>query len=71
MVHVIGLLTSMFTSVVGVRALANLWYGRKRKLKAISIGTVWHPNKQALNHDTSWNFSASTAPSRSCARRWR
>ena len=45
-VHVIGLLTSMFTSVVGVRALANLYYGRKRKLKAISIGTVWHPNKQ-------------------------
>ena len=45
-VHVIGLLTSMFTSVVGVRALANLWYGRQRKLKAISIGTVWTPPKK-------------------------
>jgi preprotein translocase subunit SecD len=33
----------MFTSVVGVRALANLWYGRQKKLQAISIGTVWKP----------------------------
>jgi len=28
---------------VGVRALANLWYGRKKKLASISIGTVWKP----------------------------
>ncbi|VFR90401.1 Protein-export membrane protein SecD (TC 3.A.5.1.1) [plant metagenome] len=44
-VHCLGILTSMFTSVVGVRALANLWYGNRRKLKSISIGTVWKPNK--------------------------
>jgi len=44
-VHVIGILTSMFSSVVGVRALANLWYGRKRKLKAISIGQIWKPKQ--------------------------
>lgn len=44
-VHCIGILTSMFSSVIGVRALANLWYGRKRKLKSISIGQVWKPNK--------------------------
>jgi preprotein translocase subunit SecD len=44
-VHCIGILTSMFSSVVGVRALANLWYGRRRKLKTISIGQIWKPNK--------------------------
>lgn len=42
-VHCLGILTSMFSSVVGVRALANLWYGRRKKLAAISIGTVWKP----------------------------
>ncbi|MAK55895.1 MAG: protein translocase subunit SecD [Pusillimonas sp.] len=42
-VHSIGILTSMFSSVVGVRALANLWYGRKRKLQSISIGQIWKP----------------------------
>lgn len=42
-VHVLGILTSMFSAVVGVRALVNLWYGRKKKLKNISIGTVWKP----------------------------
>ena len=44
-VHTIGILTSMFSSVVGVRALVNLWYGRKRKLKSISIGQIWKPEE--------------------------
>ncbi len=44
-VHCLGILTSMFSSVVGVRALANLWYGRKRKLKTVSIGQVWKPKQ--------------------------
>lgn len=44
-VHCIGILTSMFSSVVGVRALANLWYGRRRRLKTVSIGEIWKPNK--------------------------
>ncbi|WP_322998565.1 protein translocase subunit SecD [Castellaniella sp.] len=44
-VHCIGILTSMFSSVVGVRALANLYYGRKRKLKSVSIGQIWKPNQ--------------------------
>jgi len=34
----------MFSSVVGVRALANFWYGRRKKLPSISIGTIWKPN---------------------------
>lgn len=42
-VHCLGILTSMFSSVVGVRALANLWYGRRKKLASIAIGTVWKP----------------------------
>ena len=42
-VHTIGILTSMFSAVVGARALANLWYGRRKKLTKISIGQVWKP----------------------------
>ncbi len=42
-VHCLGILTSMFSAVVGVRAIVNLWYGGKKKLKSISIGTVWKP----------------------------
>ena len=42
-VHCIGILTSMFSSIVGVRALVNLWYGSRRKLQRISIGQVWKP----------------------------
>ncbi|MFT0547093.1 protein translocase subunit SecD [Allopusillimonas ginsengisoli] len=44
-VHVIGILTSMFSSIVGVRAVVNLWYGRKRKLKSVSIGQIWKPKE--------------------------
>ncbi|OZI67074.1 protein translocase subunit SecD [Bordetella genomosp. 11] len=43
-VHCLGILTSMFSSVVGVRALANLWYGRRKKLASVSIGQVWKPS---------------------------
>ena len=43
-VHTIGILTSMFSSVVGVRALVNLWYGRRHRLQSISIGQVWKPS---------------------------
>ena len=42
-VHCLGILTSMFSSVVFSRALANLWYGRQKKLKSLSIGQVWRP----------------------------
>jgi preprotein translocase subunit SecD len=42
-VHCIGILTSMFSAVFFSRGLVNLWYGRKKKLKAVSIGTVWRP----------------------------
>jgi preprotein translocase subunit SecD len=42
-VHCIGILTSMFSAVFFSRGLVNLWYGRKKKLKTVSIGTVWRP----------------------------
>ena len=43
-VHCIGILTSMFSSVFFSRGLVNFWYGRKKKLKTVSIGTVWRPD---------------------------
>ena len=42
-VHCLGILTSMFSSVVFSRGLVNLWYGRQKKLKGMSIGQVWKP----------------------------
>ncbi|KFJ10234.1 export membrane protein SecD [Delftia acidovorans] len=42
-VHCIGILTSMFSAVFFSRGLVNLWYGRRKKLKSISIGQVWKP----------------------------
>jgi hypothetical protein len=26
------------------RGVVNLWYGRQKKLKAVSIGTIWRPD---------------------------
>ncbi|MEN9384866.1 MAG: hypothetical protein RL323_2009 [Pseudomonadota bacterium] len=42
-VHCIGILTSMFSAVFFSRGLVNFWYGRQKKLKTVSIGTVWKP----------------------------
>ncbi len=42
-VHCIGIVTSMFSAVLFSRGLVNLWYGSKKKLKTVSIGTVWRP----------------------------
>jgi preprotein translocase subunit SecD len=44
-VHCLGILTSMFSGVFFSRGLVNLWYGRKNRLKSVSIGTVWRPEK--------------------------
>ena len=46
-VHCIGILTSMFSAVFFSRGLVNLWYGRKKKLKSVSIGQVWKPEPEA------------------------
>jgi len=42
-VHCLGILTSMFSAVFVSRGVVNLWYGRKKKLGRIAIGTVWTP----------------------------
>jgi len=45
-VHCIGILTSMFSAVFFSRGLVNLWYGRQKKLKSVSIGQVWKPEPE-------------------------
>jgi len=54
-VHCLGILTSMFSAVFVARGLINFWYGRKKKLTHISIGTVWKegftPNKQQATQE--------------------
>ena len=45
-VHCLGILTSMFSAVFFSRGLVNLWYGSRKKLKTVSIGTVWRPDGQ-------------------------
>ena len=42
-VHVLGILTSMFSAVFFSRGLVNLWYGGKKKLKSLAIGQIWKP----------------------------
>ncbi|MBL8450097.1 MAG: protein translocase subunit SecD [Dechloromonas sp.] len=42
-VHCLGILTSIFSSVVVSRALVNLVYGRQKKLARVAIGSVWKP----------------------------
>lgn len=44
-VHCLGLLTSMFSAVFFSRGLVNFWYGRQKKLKSLSVGTVWRPEE--------------------------
>jgi preprotein translocase subunit SecD len=46
-VHCLGILTSMFSAVMFSRGLVNLWYGRQKKLKSVSIGQVWKPGAAA------------------------
>ncbi|NCT98981.1 MAG: protein translocase subunit SecD [Comamonadaceae bacterium] len=46
-VHCLGILTSMFSAVFFSRGLVNFWYGRQKKLKTISVGTVWRPEGDA------------------------
>jgi preprotein translocase subunit SecD len=46
-VHCVGILTSMFSAVFFSRGLVNLFYGNKKKLKGVSIGTVWRPDGMA------------------------
>ncbi len=42
-VHCLGILTSIFSSVFVSRGIVNLVYGRKKKLTSVAIGQVWKP----------------------------
>ncbi|MGL4668922.1 MAG: protein translocase subunit SecD [Saezia sp.] len=42
-VHILGILTSLFSSVFVSRGIVNLWYGNRRKLQKLAIGQVWKP----------------------------
>ena len=46
-VHCLGIVTSMFSAVMFSRGLVNLWYGRQKRLKSVSIGQVWKPGADA------------------------
>ena len=43
-VHVLGILTSMFSAVLVSRAIVNIIYGYRRKLDKLSIGQIYKPN---------------------------
>ncbi|MGH6609296.1 MAG: protein translocase subunit SecD, partial [Burkholderiaceae bacterium] len=47
-VHVLGILTSIFSAVYVSRGIVNLYYGTRKKLPAISIGQVWKPTPAAV-----------------------
>jgi preprotein translocase subunit SecD len=57
-VHCLGILTSMFSAVVFSRALVNLWYGRQKKLKGVSIGQVWKPGTAPAATEPSTDLKA-------------
>ena len=42
----------MFSAVFFSRGLVNLWYGSKKKLKGVSIGTVWRAEGSATLHSS-------------------
>jgi preprotein translocase subunit SecD len=44
-VHCLGILTSIFSSVVVSRGVVNLWYGNKKRLESLSIGQIWRAEK--------------------------
>jgi preprotein translocase subunit SecD len=61
-VHCIGIMTSMFSAVFFSRGLVNAWYGRQKKLKSISIGTIWRPKPDAAEGDKPARKSLPSAP---------
>ncbi|MEZ7847603.1 MAG: protein translocase subunit SecD [Polaromonas sp.] len=61
-VHCIGILTSMFSAVFFSRGLVNAWYGRQKKLKSISIGTIWRPTPDVAAGDKPARKSLPSAP---------
>lgn len=46
-VHCLGILTSVFSSVVLSRALVEIFYGRRARLTSLAIGQIWKPKSVA------------------------
>lgn len=44
--HCLGIMTSIFTSVVVSRSMINLIYGRQKKLTKVHIGQIWRPDAE-------------------------
>lgn len=44
-VHVLGILTSMFSAILVSRALVNIMYGYRRKIDKLSIGQIFRPKE--------------------------
>jgi len=44
-VHVLGILTSMFSAILVSRALVNILYGYQRKIDKLSIGQIYRPHQ--------------------------
>jgi preprotein translocase subunit SecD len=42
-VHCLGIVTSIFSSVFVSRGIVNLIYGRRKRLNSLAIGQVWKP----------------------------
>jgi preprotein translocase subunit SecD len=42
-VHVLGILTSIFSAVFVSRGIVNLLYGSRKRLQSLAIGQVWRP----------------------------
>ena len=62
-VHCLGILTSMFSAVMFSRGLVNLWYGRQKKLKSVSIGQVWRPATAPQPSEEEGGSGSAPAPS--------
>ena len=45
-VHCLGIMNSIFTSVVVSRSMINLIYGRQKKLTKVHIGQIWRPDAE-------------------------
>jgi preprotein translocase subunit SecD len=46
-VHVLGILTSIFSAVFVSRGIVNLIYGSRRRLQSLAIGQIWRPDAPA------------------------
>ena len=44
-VHVLGIMTSLFSAVFVMRGMVNAWYGHRKRIESLSVGQVWKPEE--------------------------